>query len=211
MLSHVLIWTPRTSRLQKQFHAHDVECFSLLLRCSECKLSEPGSLSPSLDVAPSVLHMPPQSICGLSSTAGCSRAGQGGDGHALLQVMLPNGLRIFMLEDHEVPVVHGTLLMRGGQRASPSNKVCRYISSAVQENCTNRLGNSQVWTSLLTCDGHRRTLMLELHHDMNQETAAPMLIGQDWLKNSRITGTRACINTTLQRLNFLVLSPARSH
>ncbi|KAK9863705.1 hypothetical protein WJX84_002328 [Apatococcus fuscideae] len=49
------------------------------------------------------------------------------------QVMLPNGLRIFMLEDHEVPVVHGTLLMRGGQRASPSNKVgVATISAQVQ-------------------------------------------------------------------------------
>lgn len=40
-----------------------------------------------------------------------------------VQVTLPNGLRIFLLEDHEVPIVHGNLLMRGGQRASPSNKV----------------------------------------------------------------------------------------
>ncbi len=39
------------------------------------------------------------------------------------QVTLANGLRVFLLEDHEVPVVKGTLAMRGGQRASPPEKV----------------------------------------------------------------------------------------
>ena len=41
----------------------------------------------------------------------------------MLQVTLANGLRVFLLEDHEVPVVHGTVLMRGGQRASPGDQV----------------------------------------------------------------------------------------
>lgn len=39
------------------------------------------------------------------------------------QVTLKNGLRVFLLEDHELPVVRGSLLMRGGQRASPDDKV----------------------------------------------------------------------------------------
>ena len=39
-----------------------------------------------------------------------------------LQVVLDNGLRVFLLEDHEVPLVKATLLMRGGARASPPDK-----------------------------------------------------------------------------------------
>ena len=39
------------------------------------------------------------------------------------QVTLKNGLRVFMIEDKEIPVVRGSLLMRGGQRASPPDKV----------------------------------------------------------------------------------------
>jgi hypothetical protein len=39
------------------------------------------------------------------------------------QLTLKNGLRVFLLEDHELPVVRGSLLMRGGQRASPADKV----------------------------------------------------------------------------------------
>ena len=39
------------------------------------------------------------------------------------QVTLPNGLRVFLAEDHELPLVRGTLLMRGGQRAAPADKV----------------------------------------------------------------------------------------
>lgn len=41
----------------------------------------------------------------------------------VLQMVLDNGLRVFLLEDHEVPLVKGTLLMKGGARASPPNKV----------------------------------------------------------------------------------------
>ena len=37
--------------------------------------------------------------------------------------MLDNGLRVYLLEDHEVPLVKGTLLMKGGARASPPDKV----------------------------------------------------------------------------------------
>jgi zinc protease len=32
---------------------------------------------------------------------------------------LPNGLRLFMIEDHEAPLVRGTLLLKGGSRAVP--------------------------------------------------------------------------------------------
>ena len=39
------------------------------------------------------------------------------------QAVLPNGLRIFMMEDHEVPLVKASLVMRGGMRASPPDKV----------------------------------------------------------------------------------------
>lgn len=41
------------------------------------------------------------------------------------QITLKNGLRVFLLEDHELPVVRGSLLMRGGTRASPDDKVRR--------------------------------------------------------------------------------------
>lgn len=40
-----------------------------------------------------------------------------------VQMVLDNGLRVFLLEDHEVPLVKGTLLMKGGARASPPDKV----------------------------------------------------------------------------------------
>ena len=36
---------------------------------------------------------------------------------------LDNGLRVFLLEDHEVPLVKATLLIKGGARASPADKV----------------------------------------------------------------------------------------
>ncbi|KAK9809719.1 hypothetical protein WJX73_009490 [Symbiochloris irregularis] len=39
------------------------------------------------------------------------------------QFKLSNGLRVVMIEDHEVPVVKGQLLMLGGQRTSPKDKV----------------------------------------------------------------------------------------
>ncbi|EFN56163.1 hypothetical protein CHLNCDRAFT_7930, partial [Chlorella variabilis] len=49
------------------------------------------------------------------------------------QVTLKNGLRVFMIEDKEIPVVRGSLLMRGGQRASPPDKVgLASLSAAVQ-------------------------------------------------------------------------------
>ncbi|KAL4448464.1 hypothetical protein ABPG75_005683 [Micractinium tetrahymenae] len=55
------------------------------------------------------------------------------------QVTLKNGLRVFLLEDHELPVVRGSLLMRGGTRASPDDKVgLASLSAAVQ-----RAGGSQ--------------------------------------------------------------------
>jgi hypothetical protein len=39
------------------------------------------------------------------------------------QLTLSNGLRVFLLEDHELPVVRGSMLIKGGQRASPADKV----------------------------------------------------------------------------------------
>ena len=36
---------------------------------------------------------------------------------------LDNGLRVFLAEDHELPLVRGTLLMRGGHRAAPPSRV----------------------------------------------------------------------------------------
>ncbi|GFR43894.1 hypothetical protein Agub_g5024, partial [Astrephomene gubernaculifera] len=46
---------------------------------------------------------------------------------------LPNGLRIFLLPDPEVPLVRATLLMRGGQYGSPPDKVgLASLTAAVQ-------------------------------------------------------------------------------
>lgn len=41
----------------------------------------------------------------------------------LCQVRLSNGIRAFLIEDHEVPLVKASLAMKGGQRASPADKV----------------------------------------------------------------------------------------
>lgn len=40
-----------------------------------------------------------------------------------MQAVLSNGIKVFLMEDHEVPLVRGTLIMRGGQYASPPDKV----------------------------------------------------------------------------------------
>lgn len=49
------------------------------------------------------------------------------------EVKLDNGLRVFLLEDHEVPLVKATLLIKGGARASPADKVgLATISAGVQ-------------------------------------------------------------------------------
>ena len=42
---------------------------------------------------------------------------------AYQELRLRNGLRVYLVEDHEVPAVRGSLLMRGGMRASPPDKV----------------------------------------------------------------------------------------
>ena len=47
-----------------------------------------------------------------------------------VQFALANGLRVFLLEDHELPVVQGSLIMRGGQRASPPDKASLRPSTA---------------------------------------------------------------------------------
>lgn len=38
------------------------------------------------------------------------------------QAVLSNGLRVFLVEDHDVPLVKTTLLFRGGLRTSPPIK-----------------------------------------------------------------------------------------
>lgn len=43
----------------------------------------------------------------------------------LLQAVLSNGLRVFLVEDHDVPLVKASLLFRGGLRTSPPDKVMR--------------------------------------------------------------------------------------
>jgi len=49
------------------------------------------------------------------------------------RITLKNGLRVILLEDREAPLVRGTLFMRGGQRASPQNKIgLASIAAAVQ-------------------------------------------------------------------------------
>lgn len=50
-----------------------------------------------------------------------------------VQEVLPNGLHVYLLPDPEVPLIRGTLLMRGGQLASPSDKIgLASITAAVQ-------------------------------------------------------------------------------
>jgi len=39
------------------------------------------------------------------------------------RIALPNGLVIFLQEDHELPLVHGSLRIRGGSREEPADKI----------------------------------------------------------------------------------------
>jgi zinc protease len=39
------------------------------------------------------------------------------------KIMLSNGLTIFLQEDHELPFINGSILIRGGSRDEPANKV----------------------------------------------------------------------------------------
>ncbi len=51
----------------------------------------------------------------------------------LPQEVLPNGLKLFLLVDKEVPLVRGTLLMRGGRHAEPASTVgVASLAAAVQ-------------------------------------------------------------------------------
>ena len=43
--------------------------------------------------------------------------------HLLRQVTLENGMVVFLMEDHEVPLIKGTMLIKGGAQADPSEKV----------------------------------------------------------------------------------------
>jgi zinc protease len=38
-------------------------------------------------------------------------------------MVLPNGLRVFLLEDHELGLISGSLVMKGGSRGEPADKV----------------------------------------------------------------------------------------
>ena len=44
-----------------------------------------------------------------------------------MQAVLSNGLRVFLVEDHDVPLVKASLLFRGGLRTSPPDKVMRLM------------------------------------------------------------------------------------
>ena len=54
----------------------------------------------------------------------------------VMQAVLSNGLRVFLVEDHDVPLVKASLLFRGGLRTSPPDKVMHlkmcvlYLSTA---------------------------------------------------------------------------------
>jgi zinc protease len=39
------------------------------------------------------------------------------------RIELPNGMVIFLQEDHELPLIDGTARIRGGSRSEPTNKV----------------------------------------------------------------------------------------
>src|SRR5579872_3268510 len=39
------------------------------------------------------------------------------------RIQLPNGMVIFLQEDHELPLIDGTARIRGGSRSEPANKV----------------------------------------------------------------------------------------
>ncbi|HEY2117323.1 MAG TPA: hypothetical protein VGJ51_19635, partial [Candidatus Angelobacter sp.] len=39
------------------------------------------------------------------------------------RVQLPNGMVIFLQEDHELPLIDGTIRIRGGSREEPAGKV----------------------------------------------------------------------------------------
>ncbi|KAK3257245.1 hypothetical protein CYMTET_33660 [Cymbomonas tetramitiformis] len=49
------------------------------------------------------------------------------------QVTLNNGTRLFLLEDHELGMIHGTVLMKGGSRAEAADKVAvASVGAAIQ-------------------------------------------------------------------------------
>eukprot|EP00879_Flechtneria_rotunda_P031374 GHRR01034267.1.p2 GENE.GHRR01034267.1~~GHRR01034267.1.p2 ORF type:complete len:256 (+),score=91.31 GHRR01034267.1:1329-2096(+) len=51
----------------------------------------------------------------------------------IFEEVLPNGLQVFLLEDREVPLTRGSLLVAGGQVSSPADKVgLASIAAAVQ-------------------------------------------------------------------------------
>ncbi|KAJ7525004.1 hypothetical protein O6H91_17G031900 [Diphasiastrum complanatum] len=47
------------------------------------------------------------------------------------QITLPNGLRVFLLEDHELGLVGGQLLVRGGSKSEPAEKVGLALMTSV--------------------------------------------------------------------------------
>ena len=70
--------------------------------------------------APAAVMRPQSSLASHARACNCSQA----IGYLLhAQVTLRNGLRVFLVEDHDVPLVKASLLFRGGMRNSPPDKV----------------------------------------------------------------------------------------
>ena len=59
------------------------------------------------------------------------------------QLTLSNGLRVYLLEDHDVPLVKASLLFRGGMRTSPPDKVSRAPRPLTPQNELQALPNRQ--------------------------------------------------------------------
>jgi len=57
------------------------------------------------------------------------------------QVALPNGLTVFLMEDHEVPMIYGSLLLRGGAQADPPDQsgLASVVASVQRNGGTARL------------------------------------------------------------------------
>ncbi len=59
---------------------------------------------------------------------------------------LPNGLKIFLLEDHELPVIRGTMLIRTGNLFDPANKrgLATLAGITLRSGGTARLSGDQI-------------------------------------------------------------------
>src|SRR5438105_9542405 len=59
------------------------------------------------------------------------------------RVQLPNGMVIFLQEDHELPLIDGTIRIRGGSREEPVGKV----GMIALDRKSTRLNSSHEWIS----------------------------------------------------------------